>query len=215
MRKKVLRYLVECALPAGVPVQIEYRGTLETLGHGVAGLGPSLQVGTMTGADQERVTACMLARMNGTGRTVQINMFGPMGADSGFETASAADEAFPVLEAAFFGNLFAASPRAYACQQEQISLGEMRSCRDLGGGEADCGVIEFSYGSCAAYTSGDYQQCRSGFTGNDTWQYYQDCLEGGRRWHYVLTTYLALRPNGQACVFNEECASQWCDGVCR
>jgi len=91
----------------------------------------------------------------------------------------------------------------------------MRSCRDLGGGEADCGVIEFSYGPCAAYVSGDYQQCESGLTGSDTWQYYRDCLEGGRRWHYVLTTYLAPKRAGQVCLHNEDCASQLCQEVCQ
>jgi hypothetical protein len=190
-RKKVLRYLVECALPAGVEVQLLHRGSLELLGRGIAGLGPSLRSGLMTGDDQERVTACMLARMNGTGRTVQINMFGPMGPDSGFETASPADEAFPVLEAAFFGNLFAARPAAYACQEEERPLADMRSCRDLGDGTADCGVIDFTLVTCPSYL-GDPLLCDTGATaGSAGWVFYQDCYADARRWPYVVTTYLA------------------------
>jgi hypothetical protein len=46
-RKKTLRYLVECALPAGVVVQLSYRGSVEILGTGALGLGHSLQEGEL------------------------------------------------------------------------------------------------------------------------------------------------------------------------
>ena len=214
MRKKVLRYLVECALPAGLPVQLQYRGALETLGYGIAGLGPSLQTGPMSEVDQERVTACMLARMNGTGRTVQINMFGPMGAGSGFETAGAADQAFPVLEAAFWGNLFATVPRAYACQQDYYALADTRSCRDTGNGTADCGVIEFANEICGAYL-GDVAICQFATTTDAaSWTYYQDCYADSHIWRYALTTYLKPKRDGEVCTVNEDCASGYCDGAC-
>ena len=210
MRKKVLRYLVECALPSGVAVQLLYRGQLETLGRGVAALGPSLQAGQMNVVDQERVTACMLARVNGTGQTVQIDMFGPMGTGSGFETATAYDGAFPVLEAAFFGNLFSSRPRAFACRGADRGLADMRSCRDLGDGAADCGVIEFVTVECDDYI-GDPLLCETAETsGADSRTYYQDCRAGGHIWERVLTTYLAPRLPGDACDHNEECASNLC-----
>jgi hypothetical protein len=212
MRKKILRYLVECALPAGAEVSLTYRGQSESF-RGIAGLGPSLRAGLMTEDDQQRVTACMLARVNGTGQTVQINMFGPMGAGSGFETDGVGDAPFTVLEAAFYGNLFAATPRAFACQEEGYSLADMRSCRDAGGGEADCGVIDFAYVPCSGYI-GDPRMCGEAFTGGNGWQYYEDCWAGGMSWHYVLTTYLRPRKEGEVCSTDEECASGWCAGVC-
>ena len=44
--------------------------------------------------------------------------------------------------------------------------------------------------------------------------YYQDCRGGTRNWQYVLTTYLAAKPLGASCVLNDDCASQYCNGVC-
>ncbi|HEU5061029.1 MAG TPA: hypothetical protein VFU21_31075 [Kofleriaceae bacterium] len=186
MRARILRYLIECALPAGVEVQLAYRGRLETLGRGVAGLGPRLQAGRMSVTEAERVTACMLARMNGTGRTIQIDMFGPMG--PAFETTVPADDAFPVLEAAFFGNLFSAEPVAQACQAAASPLEEMRSCRDRGG-VADCGILEFTTDVCWDYLTA---QCDVFFTtGTSQRAYYSNCYGGEASWQHVITTYLA------------------------
>ena len=216
-RKKVLRYLVECALPAGTAVQLEYRGGLELLGHGVAGLGPSLQRGVMVVADQERVTACMLARVNGTGRTIQIDMFGPMGAGSGFQTSTASDDAFPLVEAAFFCNLFSSRVAAYACHAAERDLADMRSCRDAGDGTADCGVIQFIAVNCGDYL-GDPPLCDSAETsGDEPRLYYRDCRSSGEVWEYVLTTYLAKRGSGEICEYDEDCASERCgdDWRCR
>jgi hypothetical protein len=215
MRKKILRYLVECALPAGTEVVLTYRGQTAVLGTGVAGLGPSLQSGLMTGVDQERVSACMLARINGKGMTVQIDMFGPMGADAPeFQSAAPYDDAFPVREGAFYGNLFSTTPAAYACQEYPYSLADMRSCKDLGGGGYSCGVITFEATRCGAF--GDqYLQCVISFTNGSTREYYTNCMGGDLVWSYVLTTYLALKQDGAACVSDGECASSVCGGgVC-
>jgi hypothetical protein len=57
MRKRILRYLIECALPEGVEVKLKYRGDLEVLGHGVANLGPGLQNGELNEIEQQRVSA--------------------------------------------------------------------------------------------------------------------------------------------------------------
>ena len=219
-RKKVLRYLVECALPAGVQVQLRYRGTLEVLGRGIAGLGPTLKRGTMGLIDQERVTACMLARMNGTGQAVQIDMFGAMALPgAGFETTSPADDAFPVLEAAFFGNLFSKVPSAQACRQQPYELAAMRSCRDLGDGAWDCGILEFTDDVCSVQDGEtEFSQCDVGFTsGSSERLYYYNCAGGEVSWQFVLTTYVAKKRSGQLCFEASECASGECsqEGGCR
>ena len=215
-RVKILRYLVECALPAGVEVQLLYRGSLSTLAVGVAGLGDSLQDGVMLAAHQERVSACMLARVNGTGQTVQIDMFGPMGADAAaFENRTLEDDGFPLPEAAFFGNLFAATPEAYACQVLAAPLSASRSCRDLGDGAHDCGVIEFTATKCPDSPEHHVVQCDIVFTYDPTLAYYTNCIGGENRWQYVLTTFLAARPDGEMCSVDWQCASGACvDSVC-
>jgi hypothetical protein len=215
MRKKILRYLVECALPAGLEVELSYRGTAETLGRGIAGLGPSLQFGLMSGDDQQRVTACMLARINGMGVTVQIDMFGAMGQDAPkFQAADESDDAYPVLEAAFYGNLFDQEPRAYACQELPYSLGDMRSCKDLGDGGVSCGVISFEGVQCGAYLD-QYLQCGISYTNGSARAYYTNCMGGDLVWRFVLTTYLQPKTEGATCFNDDECASSVCGGgVC-
>ena len=156
----------------------------------------------------------MLARINGTGRTVQINMFGAMGASSGFETATSADQPYTVLEGAFWGNLFSTSPRAYACQQDNYELADMRSCRDTGNGTADCGVIEFASQPCGTYLV-DVAICNVAETSDDAhWMFYRDCYAAGQIWRHALTTYLKPKRDGERCTVDADCASDYCDGVC-
>src|SRR5688500_6707701 len=214
-RKKILRYLIECALPAGTAVELEYRGGHETLGYGIAGLGPSLQDGMMNDVDQQRVTACLLARVNGSGETVQIDLFGPMGPDAAaFDSASSADAAFTVTEAAFFGNLVSAAPEAHACQAHDYPLADVRSCKDLGGGAHDCGVLQFTATTCPA-DLGNAFQCNIALAGGSGRPYYTECLGDAKRWRYVLTAYLAPKQVWEACATDGECASYDCDaGTC-
>jgi hypothetical protein len=219
MRKKIMRYLVECALPAGFQVDLTYRGRSEILGSGIAGLGPSLQTGIMNDIDQQRVSACMLARMNGLGVTVQIDMFGAMGPDApAFQSAGPGDDAFPVREAAFYGNLFIPEHPAYACTDLPYTPGDWRSCKDTGGGTYSCGVIEPEQVHCGAYfedASTQYLQCVIGWTTGSAREYFTSCMGGELVWKYVLTTYIALKPDGGACFSSDECASGTCGGnVC-
>lgn len=70
MRERILKYLVQCSLSPSVTVTLRYRGVTETLGTGSASLGLSISAGTMTVPDQEKVTACLLARVNAKGDPV-------------------------------------------------------------------------------------------------------------------------------------------------
>ena len=112
MRIRILRYLIECALPAGVRVQLRYRGTLTELGFGVGGLGSSLAQGQMPEAEQEAVSACLLARVSTSG-VVELAMFGPF---PGFSARTATDASFTRREGIFFGNLFTTTAHAYISQ---------------------------------------------------------------------------------------------------
>src|SRR5262249_25280584 len=112
---KILKYLVSCALPSGVTVRVNYRGTLYSY-TGLVGLGPSIRTGVMTSADQESVSACLLARVNGQALSITIDITGPMAGINGALTASdltlgGTNEADH--EAVFFGNVFTNPPQAY------------------------------------------------------------------------------------------------------
>ena len=96
-RKLLLRYFVECALPTGTSVRLKVDGATEIIGRGVGNLGPSLRRGRMSVADQEKVSACLLARTNATGKKVELDL---LGRDPGFEKPS--DPAvFSVREATY------------------------------------------------------------------------------------------------------------------
>ena len=130
-RKLLLRYFVECALPTDTSVRLKVDGATEIIGRGVGNLGPSLRRGRMSVADQEKVSACLLARTNATGKKVELDL---LGRDPGFEKPS--DPAvFSVREAAYYGNLFADPNEAFVWLPSRIVP---RPCTSAG----DCGVLQ-------------------------------------------------------------------------
>ena len=110
---------------------LRYRGDIVPLGAGVAGLGASLQRGTMTTADQEQVSSCLLARVNAAGQHVDLDLIGYY---PGFRRPSV-PATFKVREAAYFGNLFADPVRAYVWLPGMVAV---RGCSPRG----DCGVLQ-------------------------------------------------------------------------
>jgi hypothetical protein len=196
MRKRILRYLIECALPETVEVQILYRGQLEVLGRGVGNLGPGLQQGEMGTAEQQKVSACLLARVNARGELVTIDMSGPM-ADGRFDQPADPDSPFLMPESAFYGNLFLAEPLAYLCADLAGPLDESicpsRSC-SLIDGACTCGVMTF-VGTCSGGFT-PMSKVRSGCLElvDSAVDYFSTCssmtLEGPILWRYPMTTHV-------------------------
>jgi hypothetical protein len=124
MKLKILKYLVGCALNSTQTVRLKYRGTLYNF-YGLAGLGPSIQSGVMTVADQESVSSCLLARVNGRGWSVLIDLTGPDSPISGKISCSDYNAIGPQMriEGTFFGNLFLPSPKAYVCLADPLFIG--------------------------------------------------------------------------------------------
>jgi hypothetical protein len=207
MRKKILRYLVECALPAGVTVQLRYRGVLETLGAGVVGLGPGLQTGLMPTAEQEKVTGCLLARVNAHGIPVSIDLFGPM---TGLSTATSSEvAAYPVAEGAFFGNVFLATPQAYACSMGSlVTRSEFRACSST-----TCGVLrvltnlnkEGNYATKVTLKDCFRDLVCTSAPLVDGASYARSCTWYGHAWAYPMTTRLATVDAGEECFASYLC----------
>jgi hypothetical protein len=200
MRKRILRYLVECALPTGVRVQILYRKRLETLGYGVVGLGPGLQSGIMPRPEQEAVSACLLARVNGQGISVTVDLFGPM---AGLNSATSAElEVYSQAEAIFFGNLFQTAPKAYACTLGAAYSQEFRACS---GGS--CGIIQpILYWDHLSRLEDCFEKriCSKGSLGNGG-SYGTRCSWWDVTWSYPVTAYLAAADVGEACFGTWHC----------
>lgn len=225
MRKKIMRYLVECALPSGTSVQLLYRGRLETLGHGLYNLGPSLRAGRMNTIDQERVSGCLLARVNARGELVTVDMFGPY---SGFNSGSQAElNEFSYLEGAFYGNIFLATPAAWSCTASayQVDACRLRACKSNPDGSCNCGVIQLAIGYADRY--GQHTGC-TGFYGGysyggascatatitgTTSGYFSSCTGGTVRYAYPMTTRLKPLASGQTCVQNTQCATGVCNAT--
>lgn len=124
--RMVLEYVVQCALPATVTAKATYDGQ-EFRFRGAMGIAPKWQLRALTHEEQAAVSACMLARTNAFGIPVQISIRsneGPLARIPGFGTSQPERRAFPVFEGAFFGNVFADPPMAYACRGDTSSEAE-------------------------------------------------------------------------------------------
>lgn len=111
--RNLLRYIVECALPADAELTATVAGQALSFKGGL-GLAPAWREAALTADDQRWVSACVLARSNYFGVKVPINLQGehPLAA---LRTMDAASRAYAIDEGAFYGNLFQPQPVAYAC----------------------------------------------------------------------------------------------------
>jgi len=137
---ELARYAVECALPEGDSISKNIDGSLVVL-HGALGLAPEWKTETCDEACQEWVSACLLARTNSSGQTVDLWITADHDAIGfGFSPE------YPVLEAAFYGNLFQDPDARYFCHGGEegldAALAEGRTCTSDG----DCGFT--SFGDC-------------------------------------------------------------------
>ena len=200
MRLRTVQYLIECAMPPGSQVDILYREKSFTYA-GRIGLAPSWRAGEMSSAEQEKVSSCLLARINSEAKVVIVDLFGPM---PGFNTATHAElDAFPASEGVFFGNLFLPEPQAYACGLAALSLDEFRACT-----ASDCGIITvIGQGEDPSVLASCYQArlCAWRSLGN-SYDYASSCTYGGATWRYPITTQLALAAEGQECYGSYQCA---------
>jgi hypothetical protein len=98
-------YFARCALPAGATLKYGAASW-----SGLFGLAPNWVTSVPTLADQQRVSACLLAHVNAAGVHVTVSF----GSD---RIANAADTAagYTVSEGMFFGNVFGPTPKVYAC----------------------------------------------------------------------------------------------------
>jgi hypothetical protein len=101
--REVFSYIVKCALPTGKSVTLkDSLGTRYTFA-GEVGLAPTWQTTTPTASERRWVTACLLARTNYYGVSVQLSM---RGAHPALATTSSERSTYVVPEGAFYGDLF-------------------------------------------------------------------------------------------------------------
>ena len=217
MRKRILKYLVQCALSSSATVTLKYRGGTEVLAAGGANLGPSIAAGLMTLPDQEKVTGCLLARVNAKGDSVKLDLFGPM---KGFTFATTTElDTYSITEASFYGNVFLSSPKAFICANAGNPLGlcSFRACAQPDG-SCNCGLITPSTQSrpdidpCDGINApcgfNTFSTIRGGQAYFDTYQ--NSCTSGGYTWNYPITVREAKRGAGANCSASTDCLSGAC-----
>lgn len=109
-----LRYLVGCALPESVAVEIEQGGEIVETAYGSLALAPGWLDRGLTLTEKRWVSACIYARTNHFGVPIRISMR----ADHPSAALQADDEeqqAMPLFEGGFFGNFFTPERPAYVC----------------------------------------------------------------------------------------------------
>jgi hypothetical protein len=158
--RQLLQYTVGCALTPSQSLSISWTdasGNPESATYvGQLGLAPDwASAPRMHRSEQEWVSACLAARTNYFGVTVHISVRGsdPALIDN---TTDAELAAYPYVEGAFWGNLFASTPYLNACNvpaNAAHSNADMRDCAtgypDPDGQRDPCGMIALT-GSCDA-----------------------------------------------------------------
>jgi hypothetical protein len=186
----LLKYTARCALREGQQLE----GPADATGArqrfpGLLGIAPEWLDGKCDQSCQEKVSSCLIALSNRTGKHVQLSMLS--GAPAMLQAAKAlrpaeSDLDFPHQEGVFFGNVF--SGEAYACRGSAAAKGaqvkrfcalDPESC--TGFAEfADAGLCEEACEmSCSRLSDGTERCAASACTDPQ-----------GRRWAFPVTTYL-------------------------
>ena len=115
-KRNQLKYLVSCALAEETEAYTIVDSEEYTF-EGDIGLAPHWIDRGLTPKEERWVSACILARTNFFGKTVQISMRLPEGIEisSAFEVTSEELEEYSIFEGGFFGNIFAENSGAYTC----------------------------------------------------------------------------------------------------
>jgi hypothetical protein len=176
--REVMQYIVGCAMPTGQSLTLQDPAGVKYTYPGWIGLAPGWATRIPTVSERRWVTACLLARTNVNGIPVSISMRNDSAAV--LSTTAAERASYTQVEGAFFGDLFAPNPTAFACSSRgwtQI-VGTFRACALSSNGlTTDCG---FTYaGNCSAST-----------TCSDTTAPYGSCRGSGITYSEVITIFL-------------------------
>lgn len=158
LARQLLEYTVSCAFDTTQSFSFTWTDAsgvdhAETY-PGLLGLATTWASQTLDPAGQGWVSACLVSRVNWYGVHVQLSSRGahPALATSGGELAT-----YTMQEGAFWGNVFASPPTAYACDDtpdDSHSRSVYRDCAaghlDASGNLVSCGIVQ-RLGSCDTY----------------------------------------------------------------
>jgi len=190
LQAMLLKYAARCALRADQ----ELEGPADATGArprfpGSLGIAPEWRDGACDRACQEKVSSCLIALVNRTGKHVQLSMVS--GAPAMLQSARSlqageGDLGFPHQEGAFFGNVF--TGEAFTCRGSAAGKGAQVKRFCTLEPESCTGVAEFADAgrcedvcemSCVSLSDGS-QRCAASACSDPQ----------GHRWAFPITTYL-------------------------
>ena len=206
-RAMLLKYTARCALAEGQFLESsDLRGSRRL--PGALGLAPEWLQGICGPDCQEKVSACLIALTNRTGKHVALSMLsGSPGLGAAFR-ASRDDIEFPHQEGAFFGNLFAG--QGFSCRGRDAAKGSevKRFCAVAP--ETCSGLAEYrDAGRCEDACE---QECRTLPDGTERCAATSCRDPDGHLWRFPITTYLRNRieaGNRTASAARSDTATSW------
>jgi hypothetical protein len=190
LQAMLLKYAARCALRAdqSLAAPPDADGHIEQL-PGSLGLAPEWRDGSCDRSCQEKVSSCLIALINRTGKHVQLTLLSTAPSLSQALSPNDNDLPFPHQEGAFFGNVF--TGEAYACRGRDVEKAaqvkrfcalEPASCTGLAE-FTDAGRCEDACEMRCTRLSDGSQRCAA-----------TSCKDPqGRRWSSPITTYLRNR----------------------
>jgi hypothetical protein len=196
--RDVLDYLIECAFPEGVTLQGTADDGVTYTFDGLIGLAPRWETRRLTLKEQRWISACMLARVNKDGHEILISLRGPHNA---LTVTTEETNRYDLEEGAYYGDIFAAVPRFFACRGDDLYSGEfgdtfaLRACAQPteAGDTTLCGMTYA--GECGAFNvertcerqAGDnYERCHTSPSKNG--KFHDESIE--TRFEEVITVYV-------------------------
>ena len=148
--RELMSYVVSCAIPSGQSVTVQDSAGVSYTFLGGHGLASAWATRAPTVAERRWVTACVLARTNVFGISVNISM--RHDTNVALTSSSAERTTYDKPEGAFYGDMFGTTPQFYACGNRawlSYEPSTFRACALSSTGiETDC---SFTYtGSCTS-----------------------------------------------------------------
>ena len=183
----LLKYVARCALRADQDLE----GPPDATGQrprfrGAMGVAPEWREGKCDGVCQQKVSSCLIALINRTGKHVQLSLLSAAAPLVKMLGPNDNDIGFPHQEGAFFGNVF--SGQAYACRGRDVQKGAQVKRFCALAPETCSGLAEFTdAGRCEDVCQ---MTCRRLADGSERCAASACTDPQGRRWAFPITTYL-------------------------
>ncbi|OJH37336.1 hypothetical protein [Cystobacter ferrugineus] len=205
LRAQVMKYLVECAVPAGSTRTYTAPSTGTTYTWtGVLGLAPSWSSGQAAStAELQVVSACLAAHANKYGLHVTVSLRGLDGANNVIATTSQETTSHTLREACFFGNLFEGSLAVFGGNDGLSLTAQQSSPRVCGlpgtsSTTSQCSPMVY-VGNCSTYCTRDSSNT-----------YYTTCTYNGVTYRPVTTR---MKPSDIATCGNGVCEQTETSGL--